>query len=106
VLIVSVPIRALLTMFWLLFALGRSAATENEWVLWERPLDVQRQTHGEWRPKRVFEAERWCRGAMTVAINQALAAGGRAGRRAPAAEYQCLPSGADPRASLPGAGRQ
>jgi hypothetical protein len=48
-------------------ALSIGAQAENEWMLWERQLDVKGQADGGWRRKQAFEAERWCKGAMTTA---------------------------------------
>lgn len=81
-------------------ALSIAAQAENEWMLWERQLDVKGQPSGEWRRKQVFETERWCKGAMTTAINQMLIARGSkpADVKRGMVEYQCLPSTADPAA--------
>lgn len=71
------------------------------WALWERPVDpATGQPQTEWQRTRVFEAERWCKGAMTTAINQTLQAGSKGGRRdskAKVLEYQCHPESEDPR---------
>jgi hypothetical protein len=80
--------------------LATAAHGENKWALWERPVDLNSQAPGPWRPTQVFEGERWCKGAMTTAINQNLRAGWKGGRLDPKAkvsEYQCLPEGKDPR---------
>jgi hypothetical protein len=83
-------------------ALGAAAAHAGTgWTLWERPVDAASgQPRGDWQRRGSFEAERWCRGAMTTAINQTLRAGSTGGRLDPKAkisEYQCLPEGTDPR---------
>lgn len=66
-------------------------------MLWERPLDVKGQPSGTWRRARAFESERWCKGAMTTAINEALKPRvHKDGSRIKLVEYQCLPAGADP----------
>jgi hypothetical protein len=74
-----------------------SVAAEEKWVLWDRPLDAKGERQGDWRRGRVFDAERWCKGAMTTAINQALAQTFQAPKKPSLAEYQCLPESADPR---------
>ena len=84
-----------------LLALAASAHAGNGWVLWERPMNPSTgQPQGEWRSRQVFDAERWCRGEMTRAINRTLGAGWKGGRWYPpakVAEFQCLPEGEDPR---------
>lgn len=73
------------------------AQAENEWMLWERPLDVKGQPSGAWRRARAFEGERWCKGAMTSAINEALKPKDPKDRTSiKLVEYQCLPAGTDP----------
>ena len=69
-------------------------------MLWERQLDVKGQPSGEWRRKQVFETERWCKGAMTTAINETLMPKDRqaAGAKRKLFEYQCLPGTVDPAA--------
>jgi len=79
------------------------AAAEEKWVLWGRPLDDTGEQQGDWSRGPVFESERWCKGAMTYAINQTLSKNqaqsktqkNRSGGNL--AEYQCLPESADPR---------
>lgn len=81
------------------------AAAEEKWVLWGRPLDVYGEQQGDWSRGPVFEGERWCKGAMAYAINQALSkhqalSKTRRGRSGgDLAEYQCLPESVDPRAT-------
>jgi hypothetical protein len=78
-----------------------AAPAETGWTLWERPVDAASgQPRRDWQRRQSFEAERWCRGAMTTAVNQAFRAGSTGGRwdpRTKVSEYQCLPEGADPR---------
>ena len=86
---------------WLL-ALATSALAEGAWILWARTCDVRSQEcGGEWQRQQMYEAERWCRAARTVAVNQALTPQGRqvASRRGTVPEYQCLPDTVDPRGS-------
>lgn len=82
-------------------ATGGSALAQSGWALWKRPVDtVTGQPRDAWKRVELFEAERWCKGAMTRAINQTLAAGEKGGRRdpkLPLSEFQCLPEGQDPR---------
>lgn len=75
------------------------AGADETWVLWERPLDLNGQKHGEWHRGPVFDRERWCKGAMTTAINQALTELGKKESKGKASEYQCLPGNVDPRAA-------
>lgn len=80
-------------------AIAPAARAENQWALWERPVDLNSSATGEWRHTQTFEAQRWCKGAMTTAINQNLLAGWKGGRLDPKAkimEYQCLPEGERP----------
>ena len=72
-------------------------AAEEKWVLWERPLDAKGEKQGDWRRGQVFDAERWCKGAMTTAVNQALNTTAQVGAKPRFAEYQCLPDSVDPR---------
>ena len=72
-------------------------AAEEKWVLWDRPLDAKGERQGDWRRGQVFDTERWCKGAMTTAVNQALTAMSQAGAKPSFAEYQCLPDSVDPR---------
>jgi hypothetical protein len=74
-----------------------SVAAEEKWVLWNRPLDAKGDRQGDWRRGPVFDAERWCKGAMTTAINQALTQTFQVPKKPSLAEYQCLPESADPR---------
>lgn len=80
---------------------GGAAHGETGWTLWERPVDAATgQPRRDWQRRQSFEAERWCRGAMTTAINQTFRAGSTGGRwdpRGKVTEYQCLPEGTDPR---------
>jgi len=73
------------------------AAAADTWVLWERSVDLKGDPHGEWRRGQVFDTERWCKGAMTNAINQALVKAGQQRGKGGLAEYQCLPETVDPR---------
>ena len=80
-------------------AVAPAARAESRWTLWERPVDLNSSATGEWRQTRTFEAQRWCKGAMTTAINQSLLAGSKGGRIDPNAkikEYQCQPEGENP----------
>lgn len=91
--------RALLALLGGTLALAPAAHAENPWTLWERPVDLSSPGTGQWRPTQTFEAQRWCKGAMTTAINQNLSAGRKDGRLDPKAkiiEYQCLPEGERP----------
>ena len=77
-----------------------SAVAEDQWTLWERPVDINTAAAGEWRRAQTFDAQRWCKGAMTTAINQNQSAGRKGGRLDPNAkikEYQCQPEGQRPR---------
>ena len=76
------------------------AQAANEWTLWERQLDGKGQPSGEWRRKQGFDTERWCRGAMTTAINDTLMPKERppAGAKRKLLEYQCLPGTLGPAA--------
>ncbi len=91
----------LATLCWI--APSQPAQAESEWTLWERQLDGKGQPSGEWRRKRKFETERWCKGAMTTTINETLmpkekpAAGAK--RKLELFEYQCLPATVDPAAA-------
>jgi hypothetical protein len=81
-------------------AVGTAAGAESRWTLWERAVDVNGQNRGEWRRTQVYEGERWCKGAMTTAINRTLRArwkGGRWDPKAKVVEYQCLPETEKPR---------
>ena len=86
----------------LVAALGGAGAVpaETGWTLWERPIDAATgQPRRDWQRRESFDAERWCRGAMTTAINQTFRAGSPGGRRnakGEVREYQCLPEGAKP----------
>jgi hypothetical protein len=85
-----------------LLGLNSTAEAQTAWRLWERPVDVKTgEPRGEWQSREPFEAERWCRGAMTRAINQSIAANSdktKSRERAPSlSEFQCLPDGQDPR---------
>ncbi|MGH7365749.1 MAG: hypothetical protein ACREK9_05010 [Candidatus Rokuibacteriota bacterium] len=67
-------------------------------MLWERPLDLKGQPQGAWHRREVFEAERWCKGAMTIAINKAMTPKKRddSENKESIVEYQCRPEGAAP----------
>ena len=84
-----------------LLALVGSAHGQNGWVLWARAMDARTgQPDGAWQRRQAFDAERWCRGEMTRAINRTLGAQWKDGRWNPQAkvvEFQCLPEGEDPR---------
>jgi hypothetical protein len=85
-----------------LLTLTPAAEADTAWRLWERPVDLKTgEPRGEWQSREPFEAERWCRGAMTRAINQSIAANSaqtKSRDRAPSlSEFQCLPDGQDPR---------
>jgi hypothetical protein len=70
------------------------AVAADTWVLWARTCDGQSQTcDGKWQRGQTFEAERWCRAARTLAVNEALTPEGRtaAYARGTVMEYQCLP---------------
>jgi hypothetical protein len=88
----------LATLCWIAPCLPAQA--ENEWMLWKRQLDGKGQPRGEWRRKQGFETERWCKGAMTTAINETLMPKERlaAGAQRKLFEYQCLPGTVDPTA--------
>ena len=84
---------------WLL-APTTSTLADGGWVLWARTCDVRSQVcGGEWQRQQTYEAERWCRAARTVAVNQALTPAGRqvANARGIVPEYQCFPDSMDPR---------
>jgi hypothetical protein len=90
----------LITILGGVLAVAGAAHAESRWALWERPVDLQTQAHGEWRRTQLFEGERWCKGAMTTAINQNLSAGVKDGRLDPKAkifEFRCFPEGERPR---------
>ena len=85
-----------------LLCAATTAGAEGGWVLWSRSCDFKSQPcSAEWRRLETFEAERWCRGARTNLINQALTPEGRerAERTKSVVDYQCLTEGADPRGS-------
>ena len=91
--------RTVVTILFLLCA-ATTAAAEGGWVLWSRRCDFKSPScSGEWRRMETFEAERWCRGARTNLINQALTPEGRerAEKAGTVVDYQCLAEGADPR---------
>ena len=92
------PAFLLATLCWIVPCLPAQA--ENEWMLWERQLDGTGQPRGEWRRKKGFETERWCKAAMTTAINETLMPKERpaAGAKRELFEYQCLPGTVDPAA--------
>ncbi len=70
-------------------------AAEEKWVLWDRPLDSQGEGYGDWRRGPEFDTERWCKGAMTTAINQAVTQTIKVPKKPTLVEYQCLPESAD-----------
>jgi hypothetical protein len=85
-----------------LLTLTPTAEADTAWRLWGRPVDPKTgEPRGNWQSGEPFEAERWCRGAMTRAINQSIAASGaktKGSERDPTLwEFQCLPEGQDPR---------
>jgi hypothetical protein len=85
--------------FWWLLALTTSAVAGETWVLWSRTCDVQSpECGGQWRRGQTYEAERWCRAARTLAVNEALTPEGRTAAIAKGAvvEYQCLLETASP----------
>jgi hypothetical protein len=80
-------------------ALTAAAVAGETWVLWSRTCDVQSsECSGQWRRGQTYEAERWCRAARTLAVNEALTPEGRtaAHARGTVVEYQCLPDTAAP----------
>lgn len=82
-------------------ALTAAAGAAETWVLWARTCDVQSpECRGQWRRGQTFEAERWCRAARTLAVNEALTDEGRTAalKRGTVVEYQCLPDTASPSA--------
>ena len=92
--------RAMLGLLGGVLAVVPAARAEDRWTLWERPVDLNSAAATEWRRTQTFEAQRWCKGAMTTAINRNLIAGVKDGRLDPRAkinEYQCLPEGERPR---------
>ena len=92
-----VAIRIVLLVSLSLGAVIGAVTAEEKWVLWERPLDTKGERQGDWRRGPVFDAERWCKGAMTNAVNQALTQTFQVPKKPSLAEYQCLPESADPR---------
>lgn len=85
---------------WWWLVLDTSALAEGAWSLWVRTCNVKSQAcGGEWQRRQTYEAERWCRAARTVAVNQAMTPGGRqvASARGIVPEYQCFPDTVDPR---------
>jgi hypothetical protein len=92
--------RAMLGLLGGVLAVAPAARAEDRWTLWERPVDLNSAAATEWRNTQTFDAQRWCKGAMTTAINRNLIAGVKDGRLDPRAkinEYQCLPEGERPR---------
>jgi len=93
---------ALVACVLILLCLGvTQAAADDSWVLWQRSLDIKGQPRGPWHKKQEFDAERWCKGAMTTAINQALGQVKQQGLKAQIAEYECFPRGVEPPAPKP-----
>lgn len=81
------------------FTVAMVATAQSEWALWQRQMGASGQPLSAWRRTQLFDAERWCKGAMTQAINQSLSAGvtdGRRDPRLPITEYQCLPAAQGP----------
>jgi hypothetical protein len=99
-LMTAIPILVLVSIG--VVAVVGPAAAEEKWVLWDRPLDSNGRQQGDWRRGPMFDGERWCKGAMTTAINQALTRQAQS-QNAPVrtkptlSEYQCFPESADPR---------
>ncbi|MGH7398809.1 MAG: hypothetical protein ACRELW_14835 [Candidatus Rokuibacteriota bacterium] len=81
-----------------LLTVAAVAHAQSGWVLWERPIDLKGEPQGAWHRRQVFEAERWCKGAMTTAINETLTRKKEpdSGATEAIAEYQCLPEAAEP----------
>lgn len=76
------------------------ASAEGAWSLWVRACNARSEVcGGEWQRRQTYEAERWCRAARTVAVNQALMPAGRkvASARGIVPEYECFPDTVDPR---------
>jgi len=43
-------------------------AAAETWVLWARPCDLAGQKcTGDWHRRETFDAERWCKAALTTA---------------------------------------
>lgn len=80
---------------WLLAsAPSASASAEGAWVLWARTCDFKSQVcGGAWQRRETYDAERWCRAALTTAVNQAFTpeASKAAAARGSVEEYLCLP---------------
>ncbi|HXA98274.1 MAG TPA: hypothetical protein VN323_22110 [Candidatus Dormibacteraeota bacterium] len=69
-------------------------AAAETWVLWARPCDLAGQTcTGDWQRRETFDAERWCKAALTTAVNKALTSEARqaALTKGVVLEYRCLP---------------
>jgi hypothetical protein len=69
-------------------------AAAETWVLWARPCDLAGQTcTGDWQRRETFDAERWCKAALTTAVNKALTPEARqaALTKGVVLEYRCLP---------------
>jgi hypothetical protein len=69
-------------------------AAAETWVLWARPCDLAGQTcTGDWQRRETFDAERWCKAALTTAVNKALTSEARqaALTKGIVLEYRCLP---------------
>jgi hypothetical protein len=78
------------------------APAAGGWVLWARSCDFKSQPcSAAWRRLETFEAERWCRGARTNLINQALTPEGRERmeKAGTVIDYQCLAEGSEPSGS-------
>jgi hypothetical protein len=83
---------ALITLLGGLSVSAPVAAAET-WVLWARPCDLAGQTcTGDWQRRETFDAERWCKAALTTAVNKALTPEARqaALTKGVVLEYRCL----------------
>lgn len=68
-------------------------AAAETWVLWARPCDLAGQKcTGDWHRRETFDAERWCKAALTTAVNKALTPDARraALTKGVVLEYRCL----------------
>jgi len=83
---------ALITLLGGLSVSAPVAAAET-WVLWARPCALAGQTcTGDWQRRETFDAERWCKAALTTAVNKALTSEARqaALTKGVVLEYRCL----------------
>ena len=74
-------------------AAGRAEPADT-WVLWARPCQLGAPAcTGDWQRRETFDAERWCRAALTTAVNKALTPEGQrtALTKGEVLEYRCLP---------------